>query len=288
MIRLRAWICFCKFAPYALFATMIVAALAVGRPLSRLLKLDDDDALSGFAWSAGLGLLAWGCLLALLGLCNGLYSPFIRGLTATSAIVGIVQLWRGGYGKPDRQLNVRARWHRFLTGLRNQSPLTLFFAVAAGVAAGASFLSALAPPIAGDALCYHLELPKRYLQMHGLVHIAESDNSTYPLLAEMWFLWGLAVDGPIAAQLIHWFCGLVAAAAAFTIALPIVGRSTATIAACLVLITPGLNNQMTAPLNDVALAMFAGLALAAGWRAVVRRDNRYAVAAGLFLGERSV
>ena len=38
---------------------------------------------------------------------------------------------------------------------------------------------------AGDALCYHLELPKRFLQDGGLTFRPNDDNITFPLLAEM-------------------------------------------------------------------------------------------------------
>src|SRR5258708_3718188 len=71
-----------------------------------------------------------------------------------------------------------------------------------------SLLSALAPPTACDAMCYHLELPKRFLEQHALVYLPDSDNSTYPMLVEMWYLWALALDGGTAAQLVHWCLGI--------------------------------------------------------------------------------
>ena len=40
-------------------------------------------------------------------------------------------------------------------------------------------------------------------------------------------------------------------------------------AGALVVLVPGVNNQMTAPLNDVALALWTTLAMAAWWRAVI-------------------
>ena len=42
----------------------------------------------------------------------------------------------------------------------------------------------------------------------------------------------------------------------------------------MVVLTPGVNNQMTAPMNDVGLAVMTTLALAAWFRAAVNEENR--------------
>ena len=38
-----------------------------------------------------------------------------------------------------------------------------------------------------------------FLADHAVRFLPDSDNSTFPLLAEMWYAWALALDGPVAA-----------------------------------------------------------------------------------------
>jgi hypothetical protein len=155
----------------------------------------------------------------------------------------------------------------------------------AAVACLGALIGALAPPTAGDALCYHLELPKVYLAEHRIAFSPYHDNGTFPLLVEMWFLWGLALDGGVCAQLVHWGAGILLAAATVVLARPLLGRPWAWVAGALILLTPGVNNQMTAPLNDVALAACTTLAMAAWWRVVVAGESRrWFVLAGLAAG----
>lgn len=259
---------------------MVTAAVAAGGPMARRLRFGDGDRTVLLVWSAAIGLVAWGLLLACLGAAGLLYEPLIIAITAMCAAAeGMRLLHRRSSVSIDTVDGTKG-----IAEFGRTSTWQLALTIVATAAAAASLASAMAPPIAGDALCYHLELPKRYLQFHGLVHLQYSDNSTYPLLAEMWFLWGLALDGPIAAQLMHWFCGVLLAGAAYVAALPLVGRGTAMSAACLVIITPGVNNQMTAPLNDVALAVFTTLAVAAADRGLARDDVRTFLAAGIMLG----
>ena len=41
-----------------------------------------------------------------------------------------------------------------------------------------------APPTAGDALYYHLALPKQWLAAHELTFVPDHEKSTFPLLVE--------------------------------------------------------------------------------------------------------
>jgi hypothetical protein len=101
----------------------------------------------------------------------------------------------------------------------------------------------------------------------------------------MWYLWALALDSGVAAQLVHWELGLLCAVAGVLLATPVVGRPWGWVAGALVLLTPGINNQMSAPLNDVAMATLCTLTLAAWWRAAVNDESpRWYLAAGMVAG----
>lgn len=257
---------------------LVLAAYGIGRPILRGLSVAEDDALSIGAWSLVLGLIVAGTLLAALGMAGLLYGPLVGVLSMAAALWGLGELVIGVGARhaPGDTRELGLEWPAPTPWLRRGAFLL------AAVAAGASLVSALAPPIAGDALCYHLELPKAFLAGHAITYLPYHDNSTFPLLVEMWYLWGLAVEGPVAAQLVHWLCGLLLAAGTVLLARPVVGHSWAWLAGLVALLVPGVNNEMTAPLNDVALAMLTTYALAAWWRvAIDDADRRWALLAGL-------
>ncbi len=277
----------------ATFALLMLASFGLGRPIVRGLRLEDDDRLATGVWSVALGLVTAGLVLVGLGLCGLLYVPLVGVLTTAAAFWGIGQLLQsrlekvadlqdgsGGYEPVDSRESPDKEDEP-------APPQWLARGVfwAAGLAAVGSLVAALAPPTAGDALCYHLELPKQFLADHALVFLPFQENSTFPLLAEIWYLWGLALNGGVCAQLMHWGLGLLLALAAVLLATPILGRPWARVAGGLVLLTPGISNQMTAPLNDVALAAMTTLALAAWWRAAVGDEGRrWFLAAGIAAG----
>ena len=265
------------------FCTLGLAAFGLGRPILRGLGVGQEDRLAVCVWSVGLGLISAGMLLLGLGLLGGLYVPAIGVFTMAACFWGLGEILRGHLRRAERRQEVPrledAPWPSPAGWLRRGILL------AAAAAALGSLFGALAPPTAGDALCYHLELPKTFLAEHRVLYLPYHDNSTFPLLAEMWYLWGLALDGGVCAQLVHWGLGILLALAAVVLATPILGRRWAWIAGAVVVLTPGVNNQMTAPLNDVALATLTTLALAAWWRATVgQEDRRWFLLAGLAAG----
>lgn len=275
-------------------ALIVLAAWGVGRPLIHaLLPHDDRDEVSEFVWSLAAGLVLVGTLLLGLGLCGLLYSWLIRTLTLFAAAAGFVALgplWR------KRRLRL-AGWMLSREPVeidRSEEPRPWLLGGARwllAMIAGATLLGALAPPVAGDALTYHLELPKRFLLEHAVLELPHDDNAVYPLLAEMWFLWGLALGGGTVAQLLHWLCGGVLAGGVYLLGVPILGKRWSELAAALTLLAPGVNNQMTAPLNDLAVATLTTLALAAWYRAWhsepaedAKQTLGWYLLAGVFLG----
>jgi len=271
------------------FCTLPLAAFGLGRPIVRGLGVGREDRLSTAVWSIALGLVAAGLFLTALGLVGGLYVPVIGVMTIAAACWGVRELLRD-YRAADEMRTDTSGWED-----PEQSPptawtppptwLSVAILAAAGLACAGSLLGALAPPTAGDALCYHLQLPKAFLAQHGFAHLPYDPNSTFPLLTEMWFLWGLAIDGGVCAQLVHWGIGLLLGLATVVLATPLLGRRWAWIAGAVVVLTPGITNQMTAPLNDVALAAFTTLTLAAWYRAAIEEKNRrWFVVAGLTAG----
>ncbi|HUY87578.1 MAG TPA: phospholipid carrier-dependent glycosyltransferase [Pirellulales bacterium] len=272
----------------AAVATIAAAAFGLGRPLVRALGVGEDDALAVGVWSVAAGLVAGGLALVALGMVGLLSTALIGVLTLAAGFWGLGEISRAYLIREERRrLGQVSPQPAFEEPEAKRPPrwLTRGVLLLAAVAAFASLVSAAAPPTAGDALCYHLELPKRYLLERAIVHLPDHDNSTYPLMVEMWYLWALALDGSVAAQMVHWGLGLLLALATALLAEPIVGRSWGRCAGCLMLLVPGVTNEMTAPLNDVGLAAFTTLALAAWRRAAVDDESpRWFVLAGWMLG----
>lgn len=272
---------FCSVVSILALATINLAAYALGRPLLKGLGLDGEDRLTRGVWSVVLGLTVAGMVICVLGLTGILYRSLVGVLSLSAAFAGIGLLAAS-----------RKELAESLSGVEpvetSASPpvwLRRGLGVLAAAVVLAALAAALAPPTAGDAHCYHLELPKRFLAEHRIAYQPYNDNSTFPLLVEMWYLWALALDGGVAAQLVHWELGVLCALACVLLASPIVGRLWGWVAGCLVLLTPGINNQMSAPLNDVALATLCALMLAAWWRAAVCDDSpRWYLAAGMAAG----
>lgn len=269
---------------------ILLAAYGLGRPVVRALGVGREDRLSDVVWGVCVGLVVAGTLLAVLGLLGGLYAPLIAVLTAVACFWGVGELLFGGArpGEETKPCGEIPREPMELVPVGFASPAAWlrkgmgWLAVLSSLGA---LIAALAPPTAGDALCYHLELPKTFLIDHAIRFQPDHDNATFPLLVEMWYLWGLAIDGPVAAQLIGWTVGVLLGPATVLLATPIMGRPWAWIAGAVVLLVPGLTNQMTAPLNDLPLALLATLALAAWWRAAVNDEGRrWFVLAGLAAG----
>lgn len=266
-----------SFGSLLALLVMALAAYGLGRPVVRRLRCDNADPLAGTVWSLGLGMTLAGIALMVLGLVGLLYRPLIGVLTFAAAFWALYEVrlaWQTrGAGAGDCFGRHPPVW------------LTHGLGALAALAALGSLIAALAPATDGDALCYHLELPKLFLNDHALAFVAFNDNATFPLLAEMWYLWALCLDGPIAAQLVHWGLGLLLAAAAVLVAEVVLGRPWAWLAGALMLLVPGISNQMTAALNDLALATFTTLAVAAWMRGRGEEHAQPAMMlAGIFLG----
>lgn len=265
-----------------------LAAFGLGRPILRGLRLGVDDALDILVWSVSLGFLFAGMLWAVLGMCGALYWPVVGVITLSASFAGLGQLF----------LDLQPLWMKFDTFSAPVPPASrqaaippprrwLLYSILAlaGLASGGALISAMAPPTAGDALCYHLELPKTFLQHHAMVFLPYSETSTYPLLAEMWYLWALVVGDGVTAQIIHWLSGVLLAMATVMLGTAMFGRGWGWLAGAIVLLVPGITNQMSAPMNDVAVALYTTLAVVAWRRATVDHDDRrWFVLAGLMFG----
>lgn len=162
---------------------------------------------------------------------------------------------------------------------------------AAAFIASAGFLLALQicaiflPPTAHDALCYHLNIPKRWAQDGVIGYYPHLVNSLFPFLIQVYFGAAILLKQAWAAHLFHWLCGVGLLTGVWSLGRKLEGIFTASASVIILLSTPGIFNQMSLPLNDIALVFFSF----AMWFAVCRGiesgfRSRYFIAAGMLGG----
>jgi hypothetical protein len=234
------------------------------------------DALA-LALPLGLGLLS----LAVLGLGqagrldrNGLLALFALGGSAAALAIAVPIGGAGRWASPEVTPEPLAP---------PRSWLDVAFDLALAAVITGSFLTALGPVTDGDALCYHLQVPREFLAQRSVGFNPDLHETVYPLVTELLYAVALRFRGPVACRLVQWVLGLVFAANVTALARPVLGRR-ARWAGTIALLTPAVSNGMGAPLNDVALAAF-GLASLHGWvRWMEHPSVKSALLAGLLSG----
>ncbi|WP_169977847.1 ArnT family glycosyltransferase [Tautonia rosea] len=229
----------------------------------------------GLAVPLGLGLLAMAALG--LGQVGWLGRPGLIGVLLVGLLLGLrPRVWeslRSGLGCPRL---VRTEAGRI-------DPVGVVFDLAMGLILLGSLLTALIPPTDGDALCYHLQVPKLFLWSGSVFYEPDLHETVYPLVTEMLYAVGLVFRGPVACRLIQWAFGVFFAWNVASLARPFLGDR-ARWAATIALGVPAVSNGMGAPLNDVALATMATAALVAWTRWLDRPSGAGAALIGVLIG----
>ena len=227
---------------------LTLSSAGLGLWLLHSLDLEPSHPSDALALSLplGLGLIALAVFaLALIGTLNTL------AILILLVLVGLLGATSFFHHRPFRQLISRTT----PLELPDRALLVLLLVAILG-----TLLSALAPVTDGDALCYHLQVPKLFLERGASFYDPDLHETVYPLLTEMLYTLALAVRGPVACRLVEWLLGLVFALNVNALARPTLGPN-AWWAGAIALLVPAINNGMTAPLNDVSLAAFATAAL---------------------------
>ena len=262
----------------ALLALCVVGSAAVGDWLLELVGVCELVGLERTLFNLGLGL--------------GVNIGLILGLGVT---VGIN--WPVGYGLLAIELGLAVgRWRRRTPTVIGQSRRQLLawwqeapwwergLAIWCSVVALATLLLALTPPIAWDALMYHLEGPKRYIEVGRIEELPRLGQASFPFGAEMLFTWGLLLHGEGLAQAFSWLYGGLGALACLSWGRHFWGqtdsrrgRQLGLLAAALYLSVPHVWLLMTWAYTDTMLTFYALLAFQALLWAVRAESSRVAV-----------
>jgi hypothetical protein len=230
----------------AVCAVVLLAATAIG---GRALRVDfTRAALEDFLFSVGLGLgmVSLGTLaLGLLGLLNRwLFWALLVTLVALNArsIKALVTRLR-----PRRGNGISSQFSMFLLGF-----LCITFLLA--------LLSALTPPAAWDALVYHLEGPKTYVDAGRVVWVPDNFHLSFPALTEMLFLCGMLLKGDVVPHLVHLAFWALTVAAVYAFSRKHFGGHVPLLAAALFAAIPTAVTVAAWAYVDLALAFYSFLA----------------------------
>jgi 4-amino-4-deoxy-L-arabinose transferase-like glycosyltransferase len=276
-------------------AVVVAAVWTCGRLATRWLV--PPDATRGerrvIEFATGVGVFAYA--LFALAAAGWFVRPVVAGLTLTLACIAVLFLaaesfgiGRGPIPKADGTAGA-ARRHQWLALAR--SPWWWLTVAACAVA----FFCALAPETEYDALWYHLELPRRWLDAARPVDDVNEYVSLYPLTWELLFGAALALDGDVGARLVHWatlpLCAVIAGWLAQCIngsasarASHGPGRTPPALAAAVAVTAPTVLWEATTAYVDLALALHAALAAYALVRASTGSSSRWLAVAAVQLG----
>lgn len=240
----------------------------------RLSRLSDGERL---LWSAPTGLILIGYPAYALGWLGLFHRPVIAGLIlgmafwlAPDMAASAWQAIRALQSAPASLMGSSrtARWAGWLM-------VTLL---------GFRFLIALTSPTAYDALWYHLEAPRRFLEAGRIYPDFHNWPANYAFGTSMLYAIPLALGDDIAPQLLHWTFGLAFLGLTLGLARPY-AEEWAWVAPAFMLTMPALTFRlMPAALADVAAACLELMALSALLRASKGQEPGWLMAAGIWTG----
>lgn len=260
-------------------ALVVLAAVMLGRIVVSALGL--ADAAPGerrlLAVTLGFGVVAV-CSSALA--FAGVYRPSVVALLIAGALAaGAARAWRRPHGPSDpRDAAPNAVSAARPAGLEVAWLALTFVALSFGLVA------ALAPETEYDALWYHLNFPRLWLDAGRPVDLVQEFPSLYPMTWELVYGAGLATGGIVAAKLLHFVCLFVLAGTLATACRRYFPSTSPYAAVGLMVTAPTILWESTTAYNDVAVAMFTSVACYALARFAETARSAWLLAAAIEFG----
>lgn len=236
-------------ASVAIWLAILGACFGAGAAALARLRAGCDDLAEEAPYAVALGMGLLGYLMLAAGLLGALQAWVGVALVLAVGLPGARHVVRLAAGVG------RLRWSW------SAAPLAGFF-LAAGLL---TLAGALAPAMENDydGLVYHLAIPKVYLREGAIRPLPWLSHSNFPFTIEMLYLLGLQLRDQSLAKLFHLGCGWLCALAIYSFGRRWwSARAGALGAACFVAI-PLVGWQMMVAYNELALALYVFLALAA-------------------------
>jgi 4-amino-4-deoxy-L-arabinose transferase-like glycosyltransferase len=176
---------------------MVLLSGGLGRRLRRLAQVGFQEPSQNLLLEAGVGLGVLGFL--------GLFVAWLEVLnlwTAVGLLLGLILL----AARPGYSWLVEFRMQ--MSNMRPESKLESWLSVFVVGMVAIALIYALAPPVAWDALLYHLTIPKMGIAEGGLILDPTLPETGYPQLSEMLYTWFLLLGSERAPAILHWFFGV--------------------------------------------------------------------------------
>ncbi len=233
---------------------LAVTAMGLGSHVRYKVGLQIPSAPLRWAAAGGLGLGLMSILCFALA-ATGLFRPLPLGLVAI-----VAGLW-SALGWPELVRDWRARWlsrstWRFRGGL--ETAAFVIWSVSAFMALGLASV----PPSDSDSLRYHLPLPDLYLRSASFLHLPGNQFGAFPQNLEVLYGLGLALAGPVFANLLQWGCAVLCGLAVLGLARLLVSSLAGWLALATFQATPLVGVLAGTATVDLSLALFETLALA--------------------------
>ena len=223
----------------------------------------------------GLGLI--GSTILLVGLV-GLYTPVA--FAASLVILGGLSFPELGRAAHEAVSLPR----RITAAARGEGFLSVGVALAASAILLLSAVQALTPPADNDALMYHLQAPRLYLETGRLFLTPDIWQANGPMLAEMVYALGLAFGSDAFARLVNLTFAVLLTLATYGVAARDLGRRSGWLALAILLGIPILPIWGSLAGTDMAWALYSFLAVIALLRWSTAADRRWLLLGGLFTG----
>lgn len=264
---------------FAISFVFILLLLAWGLGKKSLDKLN-ISALSElniilFSLAIGLGLLAYGVLA--LGLLGILTSQAIFLFLVASALITRTELAKISRTLPSWPSHFRHQYSKINAAEKSLLVLALLIL-------GFATLQALAPPWGYDALMYHLQAPRLWLEAGKITLLPDIWQPNGPMTIEMLFTIGLAVESDVTARLIHLTFAVLVYILCFNFGKDLLGRTGGVISVAILLGIPILPLWSSLAYADMSLALFTLLAIYALYLWRLKKQNTFLLLAGLMMG----
>ena len=255
-------------------AAIIVVGGGIGCWIREKVALTDLHRAERVALESGLGLGVISIGALLLGLV-GLFNLVMWGALALVAVLLRTSI-RGWL------IDMRGV---LASALRPQTAWERFILIVAAIMLALALILALAPPAAWDAMTYHLLGPSRYIQAGRITTQANNHFLGFPQGMEMLYGLALTLTGRVSsAASLHLYMGFLVLIVVASVVRRYANRSTAYTSVLLALSSISLWRLFSIPYVDLAVMLYAALALVAVLRWRETDQAMWLALVGVFAG----
>lgn len=180
---------------FVLLIVINVITIALGYKILKLLNVNNlsQPIFALFSFGIGFGLISY--LFLFIGLIGLLYKWIV--------FVLLIILLLFCFNECRYLITRFLLWVINFPKLK-LSRLEVFLLMIILLLVGMNLINSLAPITSGDALTYHLAVPKRFIQNHKIYYMTDIWSSNLPSLVSMVFMFGMLIYSETLAALIPW------------------------------------------------------------------------------------